>query len=80
LTICLADGQHYWRDDQINSYKTFEINALALIKITRLAIKQFLKQELPGDGSLRGVIVNTSSIAGVTAIFPTPVYAASKWG
>jgi hypothetical protein len=62
------------------NYPTIDVNLTALMKSTRLAIAAFLKQSKPKDGGPLGVIVNTTSVAGVFPCFPAPVYAASKWG
>ena len=57
-----------------------DVNLTSLMKSTRLAISTFLQQTKPKDGGPIGVIVNTTSVAGVFPSFPAPVYAASKWG
>ena len=66
-------------DVDAESYPTIEINLTAMIKSTRLAIDAFLKQPKLQDGPI-GVIVNTTSIAGLYPAFTAPVYGASKWG
>ena len=50
-----------------------QVNVTALMQMTRLAVKHFMKQ--PG----RGAIINTCSIAGTIPSFTTPVYSTSKW-
>jgi len=74
-----AKGAQFWVDVDAESYPTIEINLTAMIKSTRLAIDAFLKQPKPQDGPI-GVIVNTTSIAGLYPAFTAPVYGASKWG
>jgi NAD(P)-dependent dehydrogenase (short-subunit alcohol dehydrogenase family) len=53
------------------------INGKGTATSMRLAIQQFLKQEIDESGS-RGRIVNISSSAGITAIRREATYAASK--
>ena len=57
--------------------KMFGINAKGTAMMMRLAIQQFLKQEVGVSGA-RGRIVNISSSAGITAIGGEATYAASK--
>jgi NAD(P)-dependent dehydrogenase (short-subunit alcohol dehydrogenase family) len=57
--------------------KMFGINAKGTATMMRLAIQQFLKQEVGVSGA-RGRIVNISSSAGITAIGGEATYAASK--
>ncbi|KAE8450113.1 hypothetical protein EG329_006894 [Mollisiaceae sp. DMI_Dod_QoI] len=56
-----------------NSYKTLEINITHPIRATQLAIDYFKRQK---HG--HGVVVLISSIAAQAAVFPVPLYAASK--
>ena len=73
-------GANYWFDEDVKSYATIEVNLNSLLKATRLAIKAFMAQPPPIDGSPAGVIVNTSSVGGQVPTFAAPLYAASKWG
>jgi NAD(P)-dependent dehydrogenase (short-subunit alcohol dehydrogenase family) len=79
LTLVDEDG-NFWADEDAESYPTIDINLTALVKSTRLAISTFLRQPKPKDGGPVGIIVNTTSIAGLAPCFPAPIYAASKWG
>ncbi|XP_071958130.1 15-hydroxyprostaglandin dehydrogenase [NAD(+)]-like [Antedon mediterranea] len=56
--------------------KMIEINLTAVTRGTFLAIKQMSKE----NGGRGGVIINTSSLAGVNAVPQVPVYAATKHG
>jgi NAD(P)-dependent dehydrogenase (short-subunit alcohol dehydrogenase family) len=58
--------------------KMFGINAKGTGTAMRLAIQQFLKQDVDKVSGARGRIVNISSSAGITAIGGETTYAASK--
>jgi len=53
------------------------INGLSVLIGTQEAAKQFLMQE-PGDGGIRGKVVNTASIAGRTGFATWAPYSAAK--
>ncbi|KAA3468061.1 putative quinone oxidoreductase [Gossypium australe] len=67
-----------FKDDQTDGTKTWRhtinVNLLAVIDCTRLAIKTMQAQQKPG------VIINVGSSAGLYPLFLGPVYSASKGG
>ncbi|KAK6192791.1 hypothetical protein SNE40_004204 [Patella caerulea] len=62
--------------DEKNWRKLIEINLLSVMQGTQLGIETMSKEH-GGNG---GVIINISSAAGLTPVFNTPAYCASKFG
>ncbi|KAH0845711.1 NAD-dependent 15-hydroxyprostaglandin dehydrogenase [Fonsecaea pedrosoi] len=65
----------FWKDnDTDNHYKVLDINLLAPIKMSRIAIRRMLAADAPG------IICCVSSIGAQKASIVTPLYQASKHG
>lgn len=60
--------------------KVIGINLIGTFNVARLAAAEMLKNEPIGDSGERGVIVNTSSLAGLEGQMGQVAYAASKAG
>jgi NAD(P)-dependent dehydrogenase (short-subunit alcohol dehydrogenase family) len=63
--------------DKVSFVKTMEMNAFGTFNVTRLAAVAMAKNEPDEDGQ-RGVVVNTSSIAGIEGQTGQLAYAAAK--
>lgn len=64
-------------DDELWA-KMVAVNTLGTAKASRLAIRQFLKQEVDPKWGSRGRIVNISSVAGHIAVAGEVAYSATK--
>ncbi|XP_064205800.1 15-hydroxyprostaglandin dehydrogenase [NAD(+)]-like isoform X1 [Anguilla rostrata] len=64
--------------DETNWEKTVEVNLNGVIRGTYLALQHMKKGS--GGGGEGGVIINTSSMAGLGPLLTSPVYTASKHG
>jgi NAD(P)-dependent dehydrogenase (short-subunit alcohol dehydrogenase family) len=64
----------FWGDEEHEAYALLNINLGHPIKLTRIAIRTFVKHQK------RGVVLVTSSIAGTNGHLGTPLYVASKHG
>lgn len=77
LDVCAADTI-LKGDDVLSNYAAIQscsnINLNSIFLGTQLAIQHFLKH------NIRGVVVNTASLAGLFGVPQAPVYAASKAG
>jgi NAD(P)-dependent dehydrogenase (short-subunit alcohol dehydrogenase family) len=58
--------------------KNLSVNAFGTGKMTRAAVKQFLKQEVDPVWGSRGRVVSVTSVAGVVAFPGEAAYSASK--
>jgi NAD(P)-dependent dehydrogenase (short-subunit alcohol dehydrogenase family) len=56
-------------------YRTIDVNLVHPIKLTRLAISEFLKAKKP-----EAAVIHCSSIAGQVGKLGTPIYSATKFG
>ncbi|KAG0206404.1 hypothetical protein BGX28_002120 [Mortierella sp. GBA30] len=72
-THLFADEEKYWR-------KVLDVDLVAVIEGTRLAIDAFKVEKGAGRLDHGGAIVNTASIAGVYPFPQAPVYTAAKFG
>ncbi|OAA52616.1 NAD(P)-binding domain protein [Beauveria brongniartii RCEF 3172] len=65
-----------------NHYTTLDINLTHPIRATQLALQHWLKPENAAQQTPESPkrVVNIASIAGYTPIFPSPLYAAAKYG
>lgn len=64
----------FWGDRETERYAELDINLAHPIKLTRIAIRACLGK------NKKGVVIITSSIAGVYGHFATALYVASKHG
>ncbi|KIW94209.1 uncharacterized protein Z519_05525 [Cladophialophora bantiana CBS 173.52] len=72
---------NFWNDTETESYKSLDINLGALIKGTRLAIRdQITRSKGRKAGGTVGVILNISSLAAQRMLFNQPIYSAAKAG
>ncbi|OAP56482.1 hypothetical protein AYL99_09661 [Fonsecaea erecta] len=72
---------NFWNDTETESYKSLDINLGALIKGTRLAIRdQITRSKGRKAGGTVGVILNISSLAAQRMLFNQPIYSAAKSG
>ncbi|ETI27252.1 hypothetical protein G647_09935 [Cladophialophora carrionii CBS 160.54] len=72
---------NFWNDTETESYKSLDINLTALIKGTRLAIRdQITRSKGRKAGGTVGVILNISSLAAQRMLFNQPIYSAAKAG
>jgi 3-hydroxybutyrate dehydrogenase len=61
------------------TYKSLDLNVSALIKASRLAIRdQVTRASPPPSKHITGVILNVSSLAAQFALFNQPIYCSSK--
>ncbi|XP_044262127.1 15-hydroxyprostaglandin dehydrogenase [NAD(+)]-like [Tribolium madens] len=63
--------------DEIDWKRTIDINLIAVIEGTYLAIQEYLPKYKSG---VEGVIVNTASVLGLCPLQSTPIYSTSKNG
>ncbi|KAJ9608360.1 hypothetical protein H2200_007348 [Cladophialophora chaetospira] len=72
---------NFWNDTETESYKSLDINLTAVIKGTRLAIRdQVTRSKGRKAGGTVGVILNISSLAAQRMLFNQPIYSATKAG
>jgi 3-hydroxybutyrate dehydrogenase len=73
---------NFWTDTETSSYATIDINLSALMRGTRLAIRDQVTRspETPSATTTTGVIINVSSLAAQFALLNQPLYGASKVG
>jgi 3-hydroxybutyrate dehydrogenase len=69
----------FWSDTETSSYKSIDINLTALIRGTRLAIRDQITRS-PGRPcpTTIGVILNITSLAAQFALFNQPLYCSTK--
>ncbi|KAL1887990.1 hypothetical protein Sste5346_009872 [Sporothrix stenoceras] len=72
--IAESNSTGFWNDAEEDKYAALEVNLGHPIKLSRIAIRA-----LSSRGK-KGVVVITSSIAGMHGHFTTPLYSASKHG
>ncbi|KAF4543289.1 Nad-dependent 15-hydroxyprostaglandin dehydrogenase [Lasiodiplodia theobromae] len=63
---------NFWTDTETDSYTTLAVNVTAPLKLTRIALRAFLRS------NKRGVVLLVSSIAGYAGTYAVPLYTASK--
>jgi NAD(P)-dependent dehydrogenase (short-subunit alcohol dehydrogenase family) len=73
-TNTFQERNGFWSEREDASYSLLDINLGHVIKLTRIALRTFVKN------SKKGVVLVTSSIAGTNGHLGTPVYVASKHG
>ncbi|KAJ9635635.1 hypothetical protein H2204_005809 [Knufia peltigerae] len=72
---------NFWTDTETDNYKSLDINLTAVIKGTRLAIRdQITRSKGRKAGGTVGVILNISSLAAQRMLFNQPIYSATKAG
>ncbi|KIW27757.1 uncharacterized protein PV07_07465 [Cladophialophora immunda] len=70
---------NFWKDTEETSYKSIDLNVSALMKGTRLAIRdQITRVSPPPSTRTVGVILNVSSLAAQFPLFNQPLYCSSK--
>lgn len=63
---------NFWTDTETDSYTTLAVNVTAPLKLTRIALRAFLRS------NKRGVVLLVASIAGYAGTYAVPLYTASK--
>jgi NAD(P)-dependent dehydrogenase (short-subunit alcohol dehydrogenase family) len=75
---------NFWIDTEKTSFAIIDINLSALMRSTRLAIRDQVTRSLPASSTMphpvstTGVILNISSLAAQFALLNQPLYGASK--
>lgn len=75
LTLVLGQmASSFWNDREQDRYATLDVNLAHPIKLSRIALRALWNRDK------KGVVVITSSVAGMYGHFSTPLYSASKHG
>ena len=62
----------FWMDAETDRYAEVDINISHPIKLARIALRALL------GADKKGVVLMVASVAGLTGIYPTPLYCATK--
>ncbi len=74
-SVVIGNAGMVCKDDDLSAAQTmFELNTTSVILGTQIATELMV-----ASGIKSGVVINTASLAGLTPVTSTPMYAGSKW-